>query len=393
MPVFKTYLKIVRSKLGLLILYLVIFLVLSILISRAGEQSETSSFQETSTPIGVADRDSSLLSVALIEYLSVRHKVQPIADNKETMQDELYYNTLEYILIIPDGFEASYQNAGAAADFSDLIELENVKSPQSSSGYLIDTQLEEYLSNVRAYLLTGKDISAAAEAAADLQNIETETSFSGQENTQADKPSSYYFIHYIAYVMVALLILSFGPALLSLYRREVRQRSYCSATPLKSFNLQIILGCLFIAGVILMFFLLLWICIYQKQLTELPWFYILCNLLSYTIVCIGLGLLTGFLANSANTVNMISNICCLGFSFLGGIFIPQELLSSKILPVSRLLPSYWYAQSNNLLFQNSVLTKSQITTVLQNCGIQLAFAFAVFAAALLLSRRKMITSR
>lgn len=388
MPVFKTYLKIVRSKLGLICMYIVIFLSLSLVIARVGSQTDTSGFQESSIPIGVVDRDSSVLSQAVSDYLSVRHEVQELEDDKEIMQNELYYNTLQYILIIPEGFEDSYLNNNAA----DLIELENIKSPQSTAGYLIDTQLEEYLSNVRACLLADSDMKIAADHAAALQQIETETSFYGGEDTHAEKPDAYYYMHYVAYIMITLMVLSFSPALLSLYKKEVRQRSYCSSTPLKSFNMQIILGCLTIAGAVLLLFLTLWVCLYGKELSGLPLIYILFNLLSYTIVCMGLGLLAGFLANSENMVNMLSNIFSLGFSFLGGIFIPQELLSPKILPFSRLLPSYWYAQNNNLLFQNTLMSKNQIYTILQNCGIQLAFAFAVFAGALLLSRRKMTTS-
>jgi len=116
--------------------------------------------------------------------------------------------------------------------------------------------------------------------------------------------------------------------------------------------------------------------------------YLACNLISFAIVCMSVGLLCGFIAKTSNVLNMLVNIIGLGFSFLGGVFVEQELLSSKILPVAKLLPSYWYIQNNDMIFQNLSLSQAQTQTFLRNCLLQIVFAFAVSAAAILVSKQK-----
>ena len=390
MPVFRLYMKIIRSKTGLICLYIGIFLFLAILMSYVGKQTDPGNFQETSVSIAVADQDSSVLSKALIDYLDKRHDILPIANDKETMQDMLYYEDAQYVLIIPADFESSYIE-NATSDVSDgetLPTLENVKAPKSTTGYLVDTQLDEYLTNIRAYLASGESVEQAVDKAADLQEIEITTSFLSGTDSNASMTSIYYYLQYLPYIFISVTILIFGTALLSIYKPEVRKRNYCSATTLKSFNFQIGLGCLFMTGLILLLLLILGIILYRKELTGLPFMYIACNVLSFTTVSMSIGFLTGFMVKNENGISMLSNLFSLGFSFLGGIFVPQELLSPKILPFSKLLPSYWYVANNNMLFQNDSLSSTQIASLFKNCGLQVVFAFAVFAIALLLTKQR-----
>ena len=75
----------------------------------------------------------------------------------------------------------------------------------------------------------------------------------------------------------------------------------------------------------------------------------------------------------------------LGMSFLGGVFVPQNMLSDQILAVSRFLPTYWYTRINNMLagFSNESFS---FAAYWQYIGIELLFAATVFVLALLASK-------
>lgn len=105
----------------------------------------------------------------------------------------------------------------------------------------------------------------------------------------------------------------------------------------------------------------------------------------FLLFTIGLTLLVSIFAPQSNGLNMIANIVGLGMSFLGGVFVPQNMLSDQILAVSRFLPTYWYTRINNMLagFSNESFS---FAAYWQYIGIELLFAATVFVLALLASK-------
>ena len=93
------------------------------------------------------------------------------------------------------------------------------------------------------------------------------------------------------------------------------------------------------------------------------------------------------LINSVDALNMIGNTLGLGMSFLTGIFIPQEYLGKSVLAFAKLLPSYWYINASDIL-SNYNQTGSELKTVFVDIGIELLFAVAIMAIALVVSKYK-----
>lgn len=58
--------------------------------------------------MAVIDRDHSALSEGLKAYLGQSQELVELEDKKEVLQEELYYGNIEYVLVIPEGFEAAF---------------------------------------------------------------------------------------------------------------------------------------------------------------------------------------------------------------------------------------------------------------------------------------------
>ena len=73
------------------------------------------------------------------------------------MQNELFYRNTEYILILPKGFGESLLSQNKK------VQIENVKVPGSTSGYMIDEQVNKFTKMVRSYLAAGFSEQQAVE--------------------------------------------------------------------------------------------------------------------------------------------------------------------------------------------------------------------------------------
>ena len=383
MPVFKLYLKIMRSKEGPICLYVGVFLFLALFMSSTAQKDNVTGFIDSKTSIAVADQDNSVLSQHIIKYLNENHDVFISDYNRAALQDTLYYNNAQYVLIIPEGLQDSYTTTDNTP-----LSLEYVKEPRTQEGYLVDSQLEEYLSLFRAALHSGITVSDACEQTNTLLQTQITPEFLNADQANTQLPSIYYYFQFFPYAFLSLITVAFGTALISIFDPEVRKRNYCSALPLRKFNAQLATVCVGVGIILLIILCVLGTMVFHDHLNLVQPGYLACNLISFAIVCMSVGLLCGFIAKTSNVLNMLVNIIGLGFSFLGGVFVEQELLSSKILPVAKLLPSYWYIQNNDMIFQNLSLSQVQTQTFLRNCLLQIVFAFAVSAAAILVSKQK-----
>ena len=89
----------------------------------------------------------------------------------------------------------------------------------------------------------------------------------------------------------------------------------------------------------------------------------------------------------AFTASVIRNLLGLGMAFLGGVFVPQNMLSDEVLAVARFLPTYWYVRANNMLagFSTEIFDMHLYWNAI---GIQLLFALTAFALTLVASKLK-----
>ena len=99
------------------------------------------------------------------------HTLTPLAQEKEVLLDKLFYRTLDYVLILPEGFEEDL----FAGEKKNLYET--VQIPGVYSSAFIDEQIDSYLKTLRLCLAGGftpKDALShtAAELAASSNQVQ-----------------------------------------------------------------------------------------------------------------------------------------------------------------------------------------------------------------------------
>ena len=150
MPVFKTYMKVVKKNLFMALIYTGIFVLLVFMFSSGAEPSVK--FESVSLGVCVIDEDNTEASKALTEYIGKKkmkknkkekeNRIPPsvpiveIENDKDEILDALYYTRADYVLTIKSGFEEKIK----AGETDNL--LTNYQLPDSYDGVFIDNKID-----------------------------------------------------------------------------------------------------------------------------------------------------------------------------------------------------------------------------------------------------------
>lgn len=383
MPVFKTNIRIVKQNYIAVLLYVVIFIGLAIIMASDAKATDEKAFKPTSISLGIVDRDLSSTSKAIINYLSEYHKVIPLADDKELMQDELYYRNVEYILIIPTQFEI------ALFDGAD-VSLDCIKIPNSNSGLYVDLQIEQLLRTLRSFLSAGYDLPSAMLKSKEVLASETNVSLSLDKETSLSTPKYYYYYKFLPYILIALMIQTISTTLYVFNKQDIRKRNICSSESLKSRNFQLVLGSFVVSICIYLLVTVVGFILYRNEISNsatIP--YCLLNSFIFLIVSISLGYFIGIIGHNLEAISAYGTILSLAFSFLGGVFVPLSVMSENVKSFSRFVPTYWYTKTNDLLMNLSEVSAKLREEIFIGYFVQLCFALAIFCIALVFSKKKL----
>ena len=193
MQVFKTFAKVAKKKFPNTITYFVVFFVLIVAMSFQADSSSSKQFRVSSVDICLIDEDQSVASQALCDYLgSIHHRVTLDSYDRESLQDNLYYYQIGYIVKIPSGFEERLQSG----DYKNLIETS--KRHDSASGYFVDRQIDAYLNSVAAYLANGFSLQdALADTNQSLESVPQVRSIRFADSAESSGTLMYYFFQYL----------------------------------------------------------------------------------------------------------------------------------------------------------------------------------------------------
>ena len=154
--------------------------------------------------------------------------------------------------------------------------------------------------------------------------------------------------------------------------------------------MELAFGCGAYSLCIWLLFMVLGVAVYHGSMFTEKALYAMLNSFVFLLISIALTLLLScfdLAVNVMNVVNIVSNLLGLGMAFLGGVFVPQNMLSDEVLAVARFLPTYWYVRANNMLagFSTEIFDMHLYWNAI---GIQLLFALTAFALTLVASKLK-----
>lgn len=379
MTVFKCYMKILKQNLGLVFLYLGIFFSVSIVLQMAAQKGEDSLYQTTSIDLGVVNPDDSLLSSGFVDYLSQIHHVTIMENDPETLQENLFYRNVEYIIQIPaDFYKTCIQNGES---------LKVTKVPGSYSSYYIDQQISSYLDTMRTYLAAGFSQEEAI-TALKSQVHEPVTKLSSNSVSTDKSPLVYYF-RYIPYLFLGALCYTMGYILMAFKKGDIQKRMAASAISSRRQTLEGLLAMGMIGAGLWFLGILGAVLMYRNNFLDsrmLP--YYLLNTLLMLIVALSLSYLIGMFINNSDLLSGAANIVSLSMCFLCGVFVPMDVMDKSVLKVSQFLPVYWYEQVNEILSSHISLTSQLQEKVWLGMGIELLFAVVFVFLIMVVSKQR-----
>ena len=364
MTVFKCYMKILKQNLGLVFLYLGIFFSVSIVLQMAAGKGEDSLYQTTSIDLGVVNLDDSLLSSGFVDYLSQIHHVTIMENDPETLQENLFYRNVEYIIQIPaDFYKTCIQNGES---------LKVTKVPGSYSSYYVDQQISSYLDTLRTYLAAGFSQEEAI-SALKSQVHEPVTRLSSN-SVSTDKTPLIYYFRYIPFLFLGALCYTMGYILMAFKKGDIQKRMAASAISFRRQTLEGLLAMGMIGAGLWVLGILGAVLIYRKSFLDSPMIpYYLLNTLLMLIVALSLSYLIGMFINNSDLLSGAANIVSLSLCFLCGVFVPMDVMDKSVLKVSQFLPVYWYEQVNEILSSHISLSSQLQKKVWMGMGIELLF--------------------
>ncbi|MBE6845603.1 MAG: ABC transporter permease [Ruminococcus sp.] len=381
MQVFNAFMKIVLKRISVPIIYIGIFLGISIIMANQGAENEAKFKQEKLT-ISVTDLDNSAASERLIEYLSENHKIIDEKYDDDKLLSNLYYEHLDYALTINEGYMEKLENGST----DNLFTNHSIEGSYGES--LAGTQINRYVSCVSSYIKGGFTIDEALDKTHALMLDKTEViaeSFAKEENFFSTNIRFYF--QYLPYIFLAILISALVPTLLVLNKKEIRDRTNASCISISKQTFQTTLGSVIYAIGIWLVFMISFIVMCGSDIFTKEGLLAMLNSFVFLIVALSITMLIAQISKSPKSPDMIANTLSLGMSFLCGIFVPIEYLSDTVIKIAHFLPAYWYVRANNMLAEagGETFTNSGFFMCI---GIELLFAAALFSLVFLTARIK-----
>ena len=368
-----------KKNTGLILLYLGIFFGVTMALQAAAGKETYTSYESEKIKIGVVDKDNGPLAEGLVKWLEGTHHVTMLEDDREKLQEELFYRNASYIVQIPENF---YQTC-----IEEEEPLSVTKVPGSYTSFYVDQQISTWLNSIRTYTAAGFSLKEAMDASMELSASEV-TMYEGTENNLETPPYIYYF-RYVPYLFLAVLSYSLGYVLLAFQKEDIQKRMRASAVSMRRQNMEGLLA-MFMLGTVLWLISAAGVCVlFGKEFLTSPLIgYYILNTALMLGIALSLSYLVGIFVKNSNMLSGISNLLSLGMCFLCGAFVPMSIMNKSVLKIAQFLPVYWYESVNETLARYKNLPIPVAKEIWKSMGIEAMFIAAFVFMILAVSKYK-----
>ena len=380
MQVFKAFMKIVLSRFFIPLMYIVIFLGINFMIVFSQSDS-FDKFSGQKLTITVSDCDDTPESQALIDYLSKQNEVTvDNAPDTDKLMLNIFYQKCDCLLTIRKGYGDSIKggiNTG-------LFETSYIEGSYSAS--MVQNVLDKYTRVLTAYIRRGMDTDSALSKTRDLMTEESKvTILSEEEQDQGMTGSGKIYFQYLPYIFIGMIISTLVPAILKMNDRKIKARTNASCMSQSKQFLGLLLGTIVYAFAVWLIFMIAAAVMFGGELFELQGILSMVNSAVLMCIVIAISFLVANLLKTAKPVDMIGTTVGLGMSFLCGVFVPLEYLSTGVKTVAHALPAYWYIRASETVLTEGSIHVGEFFIYI---GIELAFAAVILMASFVISRMK-----
>lgn len=380
MTVFNTFWKVINKYKGTIILFTIMLVAFGGI--NTTSNNSTVDFTNSKPDIIIVNNSgNNALTKNLISYLKKNTNVKNIKNTEEARNDALFYREVNYIVYIPKDYQKDVLSGKTP-----VIDIKTVGDYTSS---LAEMLLTRYLKIQSIY---AKNISTEQELITVINKNLSKTSevtiTSKVDTTKTSRVSRYF--NFASYSAMFIIIFVICMVLSSFHAKAIKKRTIISSMNYKTHNKYLLRASFIYSIIVWLLFMLLGTILFSNTILSLRGLVYAINLLIFIFTSLTLALLLSTLIDNKDAVNGIVNVISLGSAFLCGAFIPTEWLPETVIKISRIFPTYWYVNSNDLLASLQTINMTSLNQVIINMIVMLVFALIFIIINNLVSKKKQI---
>lgn len=380
MIVFKTILKILNKLKGLIILY-TIMLISVTLVNQSS--ANVDSFEEVKPSVIIVNNDKSKSNVTnhFIKYLENHMEVKDIdIGNEEKIDDALFYRDVSLVVYIPDGFG------------DDLLDSKDVSVEYKISGdkgssygkMLVQNYFDSF--NIYNNYYDGDELFDRLDNALNVDvNVEVKSKLDTNSLSRMTR-----FFNFLNYAILAGCVYSISMILASLKSENVRKRTIVSSYDYKKYNRIVLGACSIVIIGMWLLYMILALIIFKDLFISMNGLWYVINSFVFSLCSLCIGFLIGNITQNKGAISGIVNVVSLGSSFLCGCFVPFEFMPDYVIKIAHIFPTYYFVINNEALKVMDNFSLSSVSPLIFNIGIVLIFGFCFVLLTNYVSKKKQL---
>ena len=359
MTIFKTYWKIVKKNIGIIILYTVMLLVFGTMNLKANKNSFE--FISSKPDIIIVNNSSGIITDNLISYLKTNANVKNITD-ENYIDDAVFFRDANYVIYIPKEFENKIENG---KEFNI-----DIKTNNSYDSYIASELLNRYLDVFSKYMNLYNDKILAIQK---LDNTLNKKASVIIENKTSLNSKTSLFYNFSSYSIMAIVIYIICLVLSSFNDEKISKRTNVSGMNYKTFNNYLYISSFTFTFIIFIVYLILSFLILKSSILNINGILYSLNMFIFFIVSFTIAILISNLVKSKGAISGVVNVISLGSAFLCGAFIPVKYMPSFALKIAHIFPTFYFIDNNEYIASIKNFDKASYDFVLKNFIIMIVF--------------------
>ena len=374
MTIFKTYWKIVKKNIGIIILYTVMLLVFGTMNLKANKNSFE--FISSKPDIIIVNNSSGIVTDNLISYLKTNANVKNITDEND-IDDAVFFRDANYVIYIPKEFENKIENG---KEFNI-----DIKTNNSYDSYIASELLNKYLDVFSKYMNLYNDKILAIQKLDNTLNKKVDVVI--ESKTSLNSKTSLFY-NFSSYSIMAIVIYIICLVLSSFNDEKISKRTNVSGMNYKTFNNYLYISSFTFTFIIFIVYLILSFLILKSSILNINGILYSLNMFIFFIVSFTMAILISNLVKSKGAISGVVNVISLGSAFLCGAFIPVKYMPSFALKIAHIFPTFYFIDNNEYIASFQNFDKASYEFVLKNFIIMILFIIFFLILNTLLTRFK-----
>lgn len=379
MTVFKTVLKILNKLKGMLILYTV--MLISITVFTQTSDNNITNFEESKPSVLIINKDKENdITNGFIEYISKHSEIKDIdINNEDKINDAIFYRDVNFAIYIPENFG------------QDLLNGKNPTLEYKSSGdeYSSYSQMmvEKYIKTVNIY----KDYYTEEELINKVNDVvEKETNVNVKTTLDTSKLSSMTrYFNFLNYAFLAGCVYCISMILASLKEQNIKKRTIISSFDYKKYNSIVLFTNSIVIFAMWLLYMILSVILFKDLMFAKNGLGYIINSFIFAFCSLTIGFLIGNITQNKNAIGGIVNVVALGTSFLCGCFVPFEYMPDYVIKIAHILPTYYFVQNNEIIKTMEIFNFDTIKPLILNGSIIIIFSLVFISITNYINKKKM----